>query len=342
MSTDIYRANSQDSLGLAELDLYHRIIAYRAEQGLDPLPLSRALTVTAGRHVVDTRENIWPRDRDHSDLHDWSDARYHGASGTPEAMWDAPERLGTGYSSPGYEISAAGAASGRAALEVWKASAPHNAILTNTGDWRSVDFQAIGIGLDTRAGPGIYAGRIFHVWFGEALAPRVPLIRGTGDGERIRATAFADNVDGRGGDDRLVGLGGADTLKGGAGDDTLLGGAGADRLRGGSGTDEMFGGSGADIFQFRAVADSPAGAARDVIRDFTPGTDRLDLRFDADETRRGAQDFDFIGRAAFSHEAGELRYARGLLSADTDGDGAADFELRLVGVPRIEAHDLIL
>ncbi len=187
-----------------------------------------------------------------------------------------------------------------------------------------------------------YAGRVFHIWFGEALDPRVPLIRGTGDGERIKGTAFADNIDARGGDDRLLGLGGADTLAGGAGNDTLLGGAGADRLRGGLGSDEMFGGSGADIFQFRAVAESPAGAARDVVRDFTPGTDRIDLRFDADETMRGTQDFDFIGRAPFSHEAGELRYARGVLSADTDGDGIADFEVRLVDVPRIEAHDLIL
>ena len=89
MSTDIYKANAQDGLSLAELDLYHRIIAYRDAQGLDPLPLSRALTVTAGRHVVDTRENIWPDDPGHSDLHDWSDARYHGSGGSPEAMSDS-------------------------------------------------------------------------------------------------------------------------------------------------------------------------------------------------------------------------------------------------------------
>lgn len=342
MSTDIYKANAQDGLSLAELDLYHRIIAYRDAQGLDPLPLSRALTVTAGRHVVDTRENIWPDDPGHSDLHDWSDARYHGSGGSPEAMWEAPERLGTGYASPGYEISAAGAANGAAALEVWKASAAHNAILTNSGAWASVGFQAIGIGLETRSGAGIYAGRVFNVWFGEAVDPRVPTIRGTGSGERIEATAFADRVEALGGDDRLLGLGGADTLSGGAGADRLLGGAGADRLRGGSGTDQLVGGSGADIFLFRAVSDSPDGAARDVIRDFDSRLDRLDLRFDADATTRGTQEFDFIGRAAFGHEAGELRYARGILSADTDGDGAADFEVRLVDVPRLHTDDFIL
>ncbi len=339
--TNIYKATSQDSLSLAELDLYHRIIAYRDAEGLDPLPLSRALTTTAGRHVVDTRENIWPDDPDHAGLHDWSDARYHGSRGTPRAMWEAPERLGTGYDSPGYEISAAGSASGAAALEVWKDSPAHDAILTNRGAWRSVEFKAIGVGLDTRDGAGIYAGRIFHVWFGEQLDPRVPTIRGTGGGERIEATAFGDNVVAGGGADRLIGLGGDDTLSGGAGADTLLGGAGADRLRGGGGTDEMVGGSGADLFQFRAVADSPDGDARDVIRDFTPGSDRLDLRFDADATTRGTQEFDFIGRAAFTHEAGELRHARGVLSADTDGDGVADFQVRLTDVARLHSDDFI-
>ena len=49
-------------------------------------------------------------------------------------------------------------------------------------------------------------------------------------------------------------------IKGGRGDDRLEGGAGDDRLRG----DE-----GADTFVF--------GAGRDVIRDFAPGEDVLDL-----------------------------------------------------------------
>ncbi len=60
--TDIYARNAQDRLTLGELDLYHRIMAYRAEEGLDAIPLSAALTTTAGRHVADTRDNIWGGD----------------------------------------------------------------------------------------------------------------------------------------------------------------------------------------------------------------------------------------------------------------------------------------
>ena len=79
MAVDVYRRTKHDTLTLEELRLYHGITAYRAERGLDPLPLSKALTATAGRHVLDTRENIWRADLDlpgGATLHSWSDAFY--------------------------------------------------------------------------------------------------------------------------------------------------------------------------------------------------------------------------------------------------------------------------
>ena len=51
----------------------------------------------------------------------------------------------------------------------------------------------------------------------------------------------------------------------------------------------MTGGGGRDTWDFNDVADSPAGATRDVVTDFAPGQDVLDLAgIDAD-TRRARQ-----------------------------------------------------
>jgi len=85
----------------------------------------------------------------------------------------------------------------------------------------------------------------------------------TGDlGLRRGGTAGAERIEGTAGDDLLLGYAGADTLEGAAGDDVLIAGTGADRLTGGAG---------ADVFVFRA------DGQRDLITDFQPGLDRIDL-----------------------------------------------------------------
>ena len=111
MATDIYAKTDHDHLSLEEFELYNLINDYRVSLGLERIALSKGLTATAGRHVVDTRDNIWGEDVDlpgGANLHSWSDAYYYGDHRDPEAMWEAPERLGTGYTDSGYEISAAG------------------------------------------------------------------------------------------------------------------------------------------------------------------------------------------------------------------------------------------
>ncbi|WP_108661107.1 hypothetical protein [Acuticoccus kandeliae] len=80
-----------------------------------------------------------------------------------------------------------------------------------------------------------------------------------------------DVLDGGGGHDRLMGDGGHDTLSGGNGRDTLEGGGGRDTLDGGAGRDSLVGGKGADIFLFAA------GHGEDVVADFRPGQDVIDL-----------------------------------------------------------------
>lgn len=170
--------------------------------------------------------------------------------------------------------------------------------------------------------------------------------------ENATGTNFADTVIGSGrnnilrgesGNDVLDGVGGNDRLFGGKGGDDLFGGSGRDTLNGGTGYDFLEGNTGADFFDFNARTESVVGARRDVITDFSRAEgDRIDLRgIDANYNAGGNQVFDFIGRAAFSGDAGELRYSGHIISADMDGDRVADFQLD-VNLTRYVASDFLL
>jgi hypothetical protein len=83
-----------------------------------------------------------------------------------------------------------------------------------------------------------------------------------------------------------------------------------------------------------------------VIGRFARGEDRIDLAaIDADPGRPGNQAFTFIGAAAFSGTAGEVRVtAEGpdtVVQADTGGDGAADFAIALTGRIDLDADDFV-
>lgn len=382
MTVDVTQPTSQDALSLQELSLYHAIMRYRASLGLAAIPLSKGLTTTAGRHVADTRENIWaagvtlPAD---ANLHSWSDAYYYSDHRDPSVMWDAPERVNSGYDSAGYEISAAGFATTDLALGGWMASPSHNAIIAQTGVWADIDLMAIGIGVDTSEGAGIYRGRVFHVWFGETTDAAIPNILGTTAADAVLGTPFADRIFGGAGDDRINGADGSDDLRGNAGndvllgdrgddrligstgDDTLEGGSGADRLWGNDGLDRLNGGSGADlligglggdvltggssadVFMFVAIAESPVGAGRATITDFRPGFDLIDMsRIDAIAATPENDAFSFIGTAAFSGRAGEIRQAADSVDVDVNGDGLADMQIGTGQPGALSAGDFIL
>lgn len=170
---------------------------------------------------------------------------------------------------------------------------------------------------------------------------------GRGGDDRLAGGLGADRIAGGKGDDRLRGRDGEDRLHGGTGDDRLSGGAGDDRLWGGLGSDHITGGSGEDVFVFRSAdAIGRDVAGRDVIRDFEPGVDRIDLAA-IDAVPGGADDaFGWLGTAAFGGEAGELRLQSGnvhsRLQGDRDGDGVADFSIALVGQVNVGVDDLIL
>jgi hypothetical protein len=162
------------------------------------------------------------------------------------------------------------------------------------------------------------------------------------------------NLTGSAANELLYGDYHANTLTGQAGADALYGGSGADRLEGGLGNDWLAGGSGADLFVFSSLADSRLTALRsdggkrlpDVIADFTSGVDRIDLSaLDAVAGTAGDQAFSFIGSAAFSGQAGQLRYEmhgdNAFILADLNGDRHADFQI-IAATPVLQAADFIL
>lgn len=133
-------------------------------------------------------------------------------------------------------------------------------------------------------------------------------------------------------------------LRGSDAANALTGGWGDNVLRGGKGADVLTGGAGADSFVFAALAESAQGSGIDTISDFAAGQDRLDLSL-IDAITGGTNDaFRWIGEAAFSHAAGELRYSAttGLLQGDVNGDGLADFSVVLANHAALTAADILL
>jgi Ca2+-binding RTX toxin-like protein len=139
----------------------------------------------------------------------------------------------------------------------------------------------------------------------------------------------------------LNGLGGNDKIYGFAGDDTINGGDGNDQIFGYGDADTLTGGAGADRFWFTTAIDSRVSSF-DTITDFTRAqNDKIDMSLlDANSGVAGDQAFNFVGIAAFTHTAGELRYEQSggdtYIYGDMNGDGTADLMVKLIGV-----HDLV-
>ena len=160
-----------------------------------------------------------------------------------------------------------------------------------------------------------------------------------------------ENVIGGSGADVLTGNGDDNTLDGGAAADKLDGGDGNDTLIGGAGRDVLTGGVGGDTFKFAVLKDLSGITANtaDEIYDFsTAQSDHIDLSgIDAVKASAAINDaFTWIGSAAFGKHAGELHYVIsgtiGLVSGDIDGNGLADFAIRIDGAPALSAADFVL
>lgn len=163
----------------------------------------------------------------------------------------------------------------------------------------------------------------------------------TGSNTRISGGLYGDVIDLSG-----VTVTGVTLIDGWVGDDIVIGSAGDDRIALSFGRDVLTGGAGADVFLLDDERNSPVSYA-DTITDFVAGTDRLDVSgVDAKVNVRGEQAFAFIGTAAFSGAAGELRYevSGGVthVYGDYNGDRAADFQVDLTGALTLAASDFVL
>ena len=185
---------------------------------------------------------------------------------------------------------------------------------------------------------------------GRAFLATTDTVNGTEGPDFIQTFSLSESINGLGGDDTINGLAGNDIILGGAGFDQIAGGGGNDQLFGeadddllkgedgddllvgGLGRDVQLGGAGRDVFDFNAAAES-RGFNRDVIVGFSrTEDDRIDLTTIDAETGGGNQKFHFIGKDTFSGEKGELRFAGGVLQGDTDGNGTANFAIKITGL----------
>lgn len=135
-----------DGLEREELRLYEMVNQYRLQNGLSPIPLSPSLTRVANRHVRDLAENIGYL------TPSWSDCRYDdNDSSTWNCMWQAPQRLNTAYTTPGYEIIAANGYKIFAitALQQWQQNSAYQALMLNQSQW-TIPWQAMGVGIYQR------------------------------------------------------------------------------------------------------------------------------------------------------------------------------------------------
>ena len=219
-------------------------------------------------------------------------------------------------------------------------------------------------------GPDFFAG-----------TPAPDVIDGRGGDDYIFGGLDDDTLIGRAGNDTLVGSYDRDTLLGGPGDDELNGAEDSDFLSGGPGDDTLLGdggsrpgvdvlegGPGADTFIFipvvpvqTPVADTGIGEGnRDVILDFQPGRDAIDLsgyeRYLGPFS--GPEEPLFLGTGAFVDSGAlQVRY-----DAMADGRAVVQFlgaapvglppilepqsrlegEIELIGVRHLTAGDFIL
>jgi Ca2+-binding RTX toxin-like protein len=168
--------------------------------------------------------------------------------------------------------------------------------------------------------------------------------RGTVDGAILCAGANANDLvlnTGKIAGEVFLGPGN-DTFNGQGGTSgAIFGGGGDDILTGGKGHDDLTGDLGLDTFDFNKIKESPKGAARDVIHDFNHAEgDVIDLStIDANALKQGNQAFHFIKAGAFHHNAGELRFAHGVLQGDVNGDGNADFEIGVANAAHLLKSD---
>lgn len=168
------------TISAEEYQMAELLNRYRAEYQLPAVPLSASLTQVAQLHVRDLANYDIVSQTDQRglacSLHSWSEdgdwtpVCYTRDNAYAEQMWNKPREITKGiYSGNGFEI-AMGAKNGYVAkpdvaVEAWKNSPSHNAVMINGESWAALTWRAMGV--------GIYQGYAV-IWFGEQTDPQGP------------------------------------------------------------------------------------------------------------------------------------------------------------------------
>jgi len=123
-----------------------------------------------------------------------------------------------------------------------------------------------------------------------------------------------------------------------------IGGSGPDILIANQAANHLTGNGEVDVFRWMAGTDAGTGALADTIMDFVRGSDNINLSSVDANSNTGAQEaFHFIGTAAFTSTAGELRYdvtgGNAHIFGDRDGNGVADMEIIVNNVTVLATTD---
>ncbi|MCR9174281.1 MAG: CAP domain-containing protein, partial [bacterium] len=134
-----------------ELKLHALINAYRAENNLEEIPLSKSLSFVAQQHCKDLSDNS-PDLEEGCNTHSWSNngnwssCCYTADHKQAKCMWNKPSEL-TNYSGYGYEIAVGSSntnfegfvVSAEFALDSWKDSFHHNNVILNRDIWKNAE-----------------------------------------------------------------------------------------------------------------------------------------------------------------------------------------------------------
>lgn len=172
----------------------------------------------------------------------------------------------------------------------------------------------------------------------EAVSLKVQMLD-TDIGQKIAAKGSLSQV--------LAGGRGDDTISGMGGNDTLQGGTGNDYLAGNGGNDFLVGGSGNDTFVFDNTYLTTTNNTDTIVDFLSSQGDKIKVHsMDAITSTAKDNDFKFIGAQAFHKVAGELHYVvdgnNAIIQGDVNGDGIADFSIKVLSVTSFNASDFLL
>jgi serralysin len=197
----------------------------------------------------------------------------------------------------------------------------------------------------------LYGGAGDDMLFGDSEAdPSV-----TPGNDHINGNKGNDTIWGGGGNDDLHGGQDDDRVRGGDGNDSVSGDAGNDFVIGGLGFDTLTGGAGRDWFTLTETdkdaafsTTGPGVGLTDVIADFSPGGDYVDLNFLPVAILTGSQG-SFAGAASMAQQlldghAGDHEVAAVQVGSDTylffsaTGGGTVDSAVDIAGVAASALH----